>query len=134
MTTAKVDYNGNLRTTCTHLKSKSTFITDAPEDNNGKGEAFSPTDLLATALVACMQTIIGIYCESHAINFDSCEGTVEKIMYSNPRRIGELHVKLDLSLNKWEKTMQAKIIRAAETCPVAKSIHPEIKIVYTYLF
>jgi putative redox protein len=133
-TTAKVICNGDLRTTCTHLQSGTQLHTDAPVDNKGKGEAFSPTDLLATSLVACMQTIVGIYCEEHQIPFKSCVGEVEKIMYSSPRRIGELRVRLDFSLNNWKEAIQKRIRNAADTCPVAKSIHPEIKLTVDYLF
>lgn len=125
-TTAKVIYNGELRTTCTHVQSGQELITDAPLDNNGKGQAFSPTDLLATSLVACMQTIVGIYCNAHQIAFLGCEGSVEKIMYSSPRRIGELNVHLDFKQNNWAESIQKRIQHAAETCPVAKSLHPDI--------
>lgn len=132
--TAKVVYEGNLRTQCTHIQSGSVIQTDAPTDNNGKGEAFSPTDLLATSLITCMQTIVGVYCQSHSIPFLHCEGAVEKVMYSDPRRVGELHVNLDFSKNKWDEKTQKKVQKAAETCPVAKSIHPDIKLTFTYLF
>lgn len=132
--TAKVVYEGNLRTQCTHMQSGSVIQTDAPIDNNGKGEAFSPTDLLATSLITCMQTIVGIFCQNHSIPFSHCEGTVEKVMYSDPRRVGELHVNLDFSENKWDEKTQKKVQKAAEACPVAKSIHPDIKLTFTYLF
>lgn len=134
MATAKIVYSGDLRTTCTHLSSQSSFNTDAPVDNNGKGEAFSPTDLIGTALVACMQTIVGIYCESNAIPFSHCNGEVTKIMASSPRRISELHIYLDFSQNNWSTEIHDRIKRAAEACPVAKSIHPEIKCVFNYQF
>jgi putative redox protein len=133
-TTAKVIYTGGLRTTCTHVQSGNQLITDAPVDNKGKGEAFSPTDLLATSLVACMQTIVGIYCDEQGIPLKGCEGEVEKVMYSSPRRVGELLVKLDFSMNQWDLSIQKRIRNAAETCPVAKSIHPDIQVKLTYVF
>ncbi len=134
MATAKVVYTGKLSTTCTHLQSGNSIVTDAPIDNNGKGEAFSPTDLVATALVACMETIVGIYCENHGYNYSFCEGEVTKVMESNPRRISELNVKMDFSGNNWNTEIQKRIIAVAEACPVAKSIHPDIKVTFDYIF
>ena len=134
MATAKIVYAGNLSTHCTHLQSNSSIQTDAPVDNNGKGQAFSPTDLVATALVSCMQTIVGIYCEAHQISFTYCESEVTKIMHSNPRRIGELEISMDFSKNEWDDATQKRIIHVAEACPVAKSIHPDIKLSFSYKF
>lgn len=134
MATAKVVYTGELRTTCTHLLSGTSIVTDAPIDNNGKGEAFSPTDLVATALTACMASIVGIYCNNHGYNYTHCESEVTKVMESNPRRISELHVKMDFSGNNWDAEIQKRIIAVAEACPVAKSIHPDIKVTFEYLF
>jgi uncharacterized OsmC-like protein len=97
--TAKVTYLGNLRTSCTHLASGNTIITDAPVDNHGKGEAFSPTDLVATSLASCMMTIMGIYCQEHGIDFSSCEASILKVMASSPRRIEKVVVEMDLTGN-----------------------------------
>ena len=134
MATAKVSYNGNLRNTCTHLNSGAQFITDAPLDNKGKGESFSPTDLVATAYISCMFTIIGIYCQERDLNFVHGEGTVDKVMASNPRRIGELNITLDLSNNGWSEKECLKIERAARTCPVALSVSDNMKINLIFKF
>ncbi len=134
METAKIDYLGGLRTECTHLRSETKIMTDAPVDNKGKGEKFSPTDLVATAYGACMVSLIGIYCQERGLNFEHGEVGVEKIMASNPRRIGELKFRMDLSNNDWDEKTQKKIIRVAETCPVALSVHPDIKVNIDFQF
>lgn len=134
MATAKVSYNGNLRNTCTHLNSGTQLITDAPLDNKGKGESFSPTDLVATAYVSCMLTIIGIYCQEHELNFSHGEGTVDKVMASNPRRIDQLNIELDLTNNGWSEKEHIKIERVARTCPVAISVSDDMKINLTFKF
>lgn len=126
MKTALVKYVGNLQTKITHIKSSSTYTTDAPTDNNGKGSDFSPTDLAATALASCMLTIIGIYCEQNKIKFDFAEAEVIKKMGDNPRRIIEIEIEMDLSKNKFTKKESTKIERVAKNCPVAKSLNPEI--------
>lgn len=134
MSTSKVEYLGDLRTKCTHFKSGTEIITDAPTDNNGKGEAFSPTDLVATSLASCMFTIIGIYCNQHNINFKHGVADITKIMASSPRRISELLLKLDLSGNDWDEVTQNKIVQVAKACPVAKSIHEDIQVTFEYNF
>src|SRR6476469_8137736 len=92
MATSKIVYNGSLRTTSTHLKSGKVIITDAPIDNQGKGEAFSPTDLLATSLGNCMITIMGIASNTHQIDLGELTAEVTKVMAANPRRVSEVHV------------------------------------------
>lgn len=134
MSTARVEYMGDLRTKCTHLQSGTEIITDAPVDNNGKGEAFSPTDLVATSYASCMMTIIGIYCNQHGLNFTHAVAEVTKVMASSPRRISEIVIELDLSGNGWNKEEQEKVMRAAKACPVAKSVHEEITIVFDITF
>ena len=134
MSTSTVEYLGELRTKCTHLKSGVETITDAPTDNNGKGAAFSPTDLVATAYASCMLTIIGIYCESHNINFQHGSAAVNKIMESNPRRIGTIEITIDFSQNNWNSDIQKRIIRAGETCPVAKTLGENVALVFNYKF
>lgn len=126
--TSKVVYNGDLRSTATHLRSGSTIETDAPVDNQGKGERFSPTDLVATALAACIVTTMGIAGNTHGINIDGTECEVEKIMAADPRRIGEIKINIYMPKGK-EYTDKEKTImeRAAHTCPVAKSLHPDLK-------
>lgn len=132
MITSKVEYLGDLRTKCTHLKSGTEIITDAPVDNKGKGEAFSPTDLVATAYASCMITIIGIYCNEHGIKFEKANGTVQKIMESNPRRIGKIIIALDFRGNDWDEKTAEKAIRAGKACPVAKTLGDHVEVEYSY--
>lgn len=132
MATAKVKYLKNLRTEATHLKSGNTLITDAPTDNNGKGEAFSPTDLVASALASCMITIIGIRAEKSNIQLGEISADVTKIMGSEPRMISEIVIELTLeNLNYTDK--EKKLIEtAAKTCPVALSLNQDIKQTITF--
>jgi len=127
MATSKVIYLGELRTEAQHLYSGVKITTDAPLDNQGKAEYFSPTDMAATSLASCMLTIIGIAARTHGFSIDGTEAEVHKIMYSDPRRIGEIHI--DYYLPDMEYTdKQKKIIEmAGRTCPVALSLHPEVK-------
>lgn len=124
--TSKVTYLNNLRTECEHLKSSSTFITDAPTDNNGKGEAFSPTDTVATGLASCMLTVMGIKANDMGIILDGSYAEVTKTMASNPRRISEIKVVVHMNLHADEKAKQI-LERTANTCPVHYSLHPDIK-------
>ncbi len=123
--TSKVVYKGDLRTECEHLQSKSIFITDAPLDNQGKGEAFSPTDTVATALASCMLTIMGIKARDLALDISGTFAEVTKFMEVNPRRISGIKVAFTVKgiLSDKEKTVLEK---AARTCPVIYSIHPDI--------
>lgn len=126
MITVKTEYTGDLRTRVVHIRSGSNIITDAPVDNKGKGESFSPTDLVAAALGSCMLTIIGIKASEHGFDIEGAEVEITKIMSSNPRRISEIKIDFtfpDKGYNDKEKKL---IINSAKTCPVAKSIHPEI--------
>lgn len=126
--TSHVHYTGSLRTTCTHLKSNSQFETDAPVDNNGKGERFSPTDLLATSLAACMITVMGI--KARAIDFDLNDIKIEvlKKMSSDPRRVSGID--LAFHIPEGLKNLDPKTIdilkNTGHTCPVAKSLHPDV--------
>jgi uncharacterized OsmC-like protein len=130
--TSKVVYLGDLRTECTHIQSGTKIITDAPLDNQGKGEVFSPTDLLATSLASCMMTIIGIYCKNHEINFDSCTGEIEKIMGVNPRKVEKIIVHMDFTGNNWDSSTLEKVIIAGKTCPVAKTIEDSVQIEFNF--
>lgn len=125
MATSKVTYQGDLRTTAIHLQSNNEIITDAPTDNQGKGEAFSPTDLLATSLASCMLTIIGIKARDMNIDIAGTTTEVTKVMSADPRRVSEIHVTIQFIQNLDEKT-QKIFYNTALTCPVAKSIHSEI--------
>ena len=126
--TATVTYESNLRTTCLHLQSGSVFETDAPTDNKGKGERFSPTDLIATGLGACLITTMGIKAESMNIQLDGAKVEVTKVMVSDPRRIGKIIVHVTIpALNLDEKTMEI-LERVGRTCPVERSLHPDVEL------
>src|SRR5690349_14706054 len=128
--TSTVVYEGDLRTTCTHLKSSSSFETDAPPDNHGKGERFSPTDLMSTSLATCMVTVMGIKARAMGFDLNDVKVDVLKIMKADPRRVGgiELTFHIPESLrNINEKTMTI-LKHTGETCPVMKSIHPDIEV------
>jgi putative redox protein len=126
--TSKIIYNGALRTTATHIQSGNTIETDAPLDNQGKGERFSPTDLVATALASCMLTIMGIAARTHGINIDGSTCDVTKIMASEPRRIGAIEIKMNiLGQNVYSDKERAILEHAARTCPVFLSLHPDMK-------
>lgn len=126
--TSAIVYQGHLRTTATHLQSSTSIETDAPTDNQGKGERFSPTDLLATSLGSCMMTIMGIKARDMNIDLTGVRLDVQKHMKSDPRRVGGVDVTFHfppyLRLDEKQKTI---LQNAALTCPVAKSLHPEIE-------
>ncbi|OUS02070.1 osmotically inducible protein OsmC [Flavobacteriales bacterium 33_180_T64] len=124
--TSKVTYLGDLRTESVHLKSENPFITDAPADNNGKGEAFSPTDTVATGLASCMITVMGIKARDLNIDMTGTTAHVTKTMASNPRRISKIEVILDFPFETDKKT-RTILERTANTCPVHYSLHPDIK-------
>ena len=126
--TSKINYLGNLRTECEHISSRTKLFTDAPLDNKGKGEAFSPTDLVATALGSCALTIMGIYCQEHEISFDHADVDVTKIMASHPRRIETIVLEIDLTRNNWDDKTAQKVIQAGKTCPVAKTLGDNVNI------
>ena len=126
MTTSKVTYQGDLRTTAIHLQSNNEIITDAPTDNHGKGEAFSPTDLLATSLASCMLTIIGIKAADMDIDVTGTKAEVTKVMAADPRRVSEVHVVMTFAKELDERTHKI-FYNTALTCPVANSLHPDIK-------
>lgn len=123
--TSEVIYLGDLRTKSTHIASQSEILSDAPIDNNGKGEAFSPTDYVANALASCMLTIMGIKAREMTVDISQSRAEVTKIMQSDPRRIGEIEVKIFMSLQADIKT-KTILENAAKACPVAKSLHPDI--------
>lgn len=125
MTTSKVTYQGQLRTTAIHLQSNNEIITDAPVDNHGKGEAFSPTDLLATSLASCMLTIIGIKAADMDIDITGTTAEVTKVMAADPRRVSEVHIVITFNQALDDKT-QKIFYNTALSCPVAKSVHPDI--------
>ena len=133
MTTANTVYTGELRTSSTHVKSGNEIITDAPTDNHGKGETFSPTDLVATSLGACMLTVMGIWARRESIDLKDTKVETTKVMASNPRRVAEVHIdfhfpeSLQMSDEQWAKMKDVGL-----NCPVAKSLHPDLKQVVNF--
>jgi uncharacterized OsmC-like protein len=133
METVKTTYLGNLRTEAIHLQSGATIITDAPTDNHGKGEAFSPTDLFAASYAGCALTIIGIAAQTHGFDMDGTTVKTTKVMSDKPRRIAELIVEFSFPHTYSEK--ERKVIEAAiKNCPVANTIAQVLKITGTLNF
>ncbi len=120
--TSTIVYNGDLRTTCTHLASGSQIVTDAPLDNQGRGEAFSPTDLVATALGACMMTIMGIKARDMALDISGTKIDVTKVMAANPRRIARVELNFLMPTNSFSQKERDLLEAAALACPVCKSL------------
>jgi uncharacterized OsmC-like protein len=127
MALMKIEYLGGKRCELTHLASNSKIITDAPIDNQGKGESFSPTDLLSVSLGACMMTIMGIQLEPLGISLDKSTCSVKKHMQANPRRISQIDIELKMCEGIAEQ-YRPQIAKIAETCPVQFSIHPDIQV------
>ena len=130
---SRVEYKGELRTEAVHLKSGKTIITDAPIDNQGKGEAFSPTDLVATALGSCMITIMGIVAEREGIILNGTTAEVEKVMATSPRRIGEVKIKIKF-IQKLNRDQRDKLERAAKSCPVSGSLSENLKETVEFIY
>jgi putative redox protein len=127
--TSQIIYKGNLRTVATHLQSQTMIETDAPVDNHGKGERFSPTDIVATALGSCMLTIMGIKARDMQVDLEGTTIGITKIMADNPRRIDGIEVFFTFPERVQADEKQRAILeRAALTCPVAKSINPDIRL------
>ena len=128
--TSTVAYKGGLRTVCTHLRSGNSFETDAPVDNNGKGERFSPTDLLATSLATCMITVMGINARKLGFDLDGMKIEVLKIMKTDPRRVGGINLTFHIpgELENIDEKTRELLKNTAITCPVQLSIHPEIEV------
>ncbi|WLD22854.1 OsmC family protein [Flavobacterium dauae] len=126
MSTSKVVYKGDLRTESTHLQSGTTILTDAPTDNHGRGEAFSPTDMVANSLATCMFSIMGIKAKAMDIGIENSTAEVTKIMQAEPRKISEIIVSFEMNAVIDEKS-KTILERAAMTCPVFLSLHPDIK-------
>lgn len=129
--TSKVIYQGQLRTENIHLRSGNTFLTDAPLDNNGQGQAFSPTDTVATGLANCMLTVMGIKAQQLHVDMSGSYAEVTKTMASDPRRISKIDVHIVMHLKTDEKT-QKILEHTARTCPVLFSLHPDIEKVVTF--
>jgi uncharacterized OsmC-like protein len=128
MATSQVTYLGGLHTECRHLQSGAVISTDAPVDNHGKGEAFSATDLFATSLAACAMTIMGIYGEEHKVDVTGMTAEVTKTMSTEgPRRVAAVDVNITMPDREYSDKEKLSIERAALTCPVHKSLHPDIR-------
>ncbi len=134
MPTASGKYLGQLRTEVKHESSGQTFITDAPIDNNGKGEAFSPTDTVCAALSSCMMTLMGIYAEREGINLSGLKSSITKHMASDPRRISKIEIEIFWPGPEASDHQKEILKRTALTCPVAKSLHPDIEQVVRFNF
>lgn len=135
MPTVQTKYLGQLRTEATHVASGNTLITDAPVDNHGRGEAFSPTDLTSASLGSCMMTIMGIVAEREGIDLTGTTFAVTKSMAATPRRISAIEVAFQVkSAVPLTQDQQEKLKRAALTCPVALSLHPDIRQEVTFQF
>ena len=128
--TSTVVYNGGLRTTCTHLSSGNSFETDAPVDNNGKGERFSPTDLMSTSLATCMITVMGIKARTMGFDLDGIKIEVLKIMKADPRRVGGIDLTFHIpdKLKEIDEKTITILKNTGITCPVQLSIHPDIEV------
>lgn len=126
MATASIEYVGDLRTICIHLQSGTQILTDAPTDNHGKGEAFSPTDLVATALGSCMVSIMAIKSKDLEVDLKDSTVSITKIMQPEPRKISKIIVELNMSIATSDKN-KTILERSAMTCPVLLSLHPDIE-------
>jgi uncharacterized OsmC-like protein len=126
METAKTKYLGDLRTEIVHLRSGSVIMSDAPVDNKGKGENFSPTDLVASALGSCIFTIMGIAAQEHSFSIDGSTCTITKIMTENPRKIGEIRIEFDFTANEYTDKQKKILDHCVKTCPVALSLNDAI--------
>ena len=125
MKISEVFYQNNLRTKAIHIASGNEIITDAPIDNNGKGAAFSPTDLVATALASCMLTIMGIIAQNHKIDIAGAKAIIQKFMGCNPRRIKEIAI--EIHLNRMITSKNRKLLeKAALVCPVSNSLGQDV--------
>ena len=133
--TSKIIYKGMLRCEAVHLQSGSVIETDAPTDNRGKGERFSPTDLLCVSLATCIITTIGIKAADMEIDLSSAETEVTKHMLSEPRRIGKIEITITMpkALNIDEK-QRIILERSGNNCPVKKSLHPDMELVLEYVW
>jgi putative redox protein len=134
METAKTKYLGDLRTEIIHIRSGSVIITDAPIDNKGKGENFSPTDMVASALGSCIFTIMGIAAREHRFSIEESTCKITKIMADNPRKIGEIKIEFDLTANSYSEKQKKILDYCVKTCPVALSLNESVLQNVTLLF
>lgn len=129
--TASIVYTGNLRCEAEHIQSKTIIETDAPTDNRGKGEKFSPTDLLCVSLATCMLTTMAIKAGDLQVDITHSKADVKKHMFSDPRRIGKIEVSITLPANGSERDRKV-LEKTGDNCPVIKSLHPDIELLINY--
>ena len=134
METVKTTYLGNLRTEAVHLQSGVTIFTDAPTDNHGKGESFSPTDLFAASYASCALTIIGIAAQTHGFNIEGAVVKTTKIMGENPRRVAELKVDFTFPANNYSEKERKIIEHSIKHCPISNSLPTEMKITQVIVY
>lgn len=134
MATIQTTYLGDLRTESVHLQSGTRLVTDAPTDNQGKGESFSPTDLLATAYGACVFTIMGIAAKTHGFDIEGTKVETTKVMGTEPRRIVELITNFTFPPNDYSVKQKKILELAAKECPVYNSLHPDLKKTVTFTY
>ena len=132
--TSTVQYLGDLRTEATHLLSGQTIVTDAPPDNQGRGEAFSPTDLCATSLASCMLTLMGISARNHGLDITGANAEVTKIMAADPRRIARIEIKFLMPARGFTERQQDILEKAARTCPVHFSLSQGLEEVLEFVW
>ena len=120
-------YVGELRTSSTHIKTGKNIITDAPIDNNGKGQAFAPTDLVSSALCSCITTVMGICAEKGKFEMPNSKAKITKLMSTNPRKISEIKIEINFEKNSLTDVQKRKLISVGKNCPVAKSLNSDIK-------
>lgn len=126
METVKTIYKGDLRTEAVHVRSGSVIITDAPLDNQGRGESFSPTDMVATALGSCIFTIMGIAAREHGFSIDGSSCKITKIMTENPRKIGEVKIDFDMTANDFTEKQKDILQCCVKNCPVARTLNESV--------
>jgi uncharacterized OsmC-like protein len=134
METVRTSYKGDLRTEAVHVRSGSVITTDAPLDNKGKGEFFSPTDMVATALGSCILTIMGIAAREHDFSIDGASCKITKIMTESPRKIGEIKIDFDLTMHDYSDKQKKILDNCVKTCPVARSLNESVFQNVTLLF
>ena len=126
MTTATIEFTGNLRTRSVHTRSGEVIITDAPIDNKGKGEYFSPTDMLSSALGSCIFTIMGIAAQEHGFSIDGARCSVIKIMSDSPRAVAEVKIDFDFTGKQYTDKQKKILELCVRNCPVSRSLHPDL--------
>ncbi len=134
MATISAEYLGDLKMSIKHHESNTVIITDAPVDNGGKGESFSPTDLCATSLATCAMTIIGLYANTHSLDVKGTKLQIEKIMSKNPRRIAKIEVTMNMPKNNFSEKDKKAMEHCIETCPVHHSLHPDVEKVFKLIW